>query len=173
MQKLESNSDHLEFQLPLVVKVFVFVIPLWIINAYATRLGLWPVGIALSVITASAIIWQWPKIERGIVKLRHKAINDYHVSPKTFAVLYIFSFAPFYLGLFMMAEGVVRQSWALVALGGLINRFSYALPYLYVIFWGDLTEKVGIWKIRLRLNVLVWGWIVISVAFFVLTKVLS
>lgn len=170
MQKVTAQS---EFQLPLLAKICVFVIPIWVINAYALRLGVWPIGVVLSVITTVVLSWQWPRIEQGLVKLRKKAVNDYHVSPKLFASLYVISFVPFYLGLFMMAEGVVRQSWLLIALGGLVNRLAFALPYLYVIFWGTLTDKVGFWKIRIRLDVLVWVWLTASVAFFIVTKLTS
>lgn len=165
MSKLETAVTPEEFQLPLAAKVCVFVIPLWIINAYTTvRFGLWQVGLPLSVVVVAAILWQWARIERGLVKLRHKAVDEYHVRPGLFAVLYVASFVPFYIGLFMMAEGAVSRNWILIGVGGLINRFAFAMPYIYPLFWGTLPRK---------LKVAVWGWLALSLIFFVVTKALG
>ncbi len=162
--ELESLQNDADYQLPLMAKVLVFVIPLWVINAYALRLGYWLVGVTLSVLVVTIMVWQWARIERSVIKLRHKAVDEYHVKPGLFVTLYALSFVPFYIGLFVMAEGAVRHSWILVGVGGLVNRLAFAMPYLYPIFWGTLPKK---------LKVLVWAWITISVAFFAITKVLS
>lgn len=154
-----------DFRLPLVAKVLVFVIPLWIVNSFTTvRFGLWQIGLPLSVVVVAIIWWQRQRIETALVKLRHKAVDEYHVKPGLFAVIYVFSFAPFYIGLFMMAEGAVRHSWILIAAGGLVNRMAFAMPYIYPLFWGTLPKK---------LKVAVWAWMIVSVVFFIVTKVLG
>jgi hypothetical protein len=143
----------------------VFVIPLWIINAYTTiRFGLWQIGLPASIAVVALIVWQWQRIEGWLVNLRRKAIDEYHVKPGLFAVLYVASFVPFYIGLFMMAEGALSRSWILVGVGGLINRFAFAMPYIYPLFWGTLPKK---------LKVAVWAWLIVSFIFFVATRALG
>ncbi len=165
MTDLEMSVSQDDFQLPLAAKVCVFVIPLWIINAYTTvRFGLWQIGLPLSVLVVAIIVWQWQRIEGWLVKLRHKAVDEYHVRPGLFAILYVTSFVPFYIGLFMMAEGAVRHSWFLIGVGGLINRFAFAMPYIYPLFWGTLPKK---------LKMAVWGWLTVSLIFFLVTRVFS
>lgn len=64
------------------------------------------------------------------------ARDEYHVDPLIFGLLYFFSFIPFYYGVFEIARGLIKKSAVQVAKGVAINRFAWALPYIYVIAFG-------------------------------------
>lgn len=89
------------------------------------------------------------KLKDLLGRLRHKVENEYNVSFKTFAILYVVSFVPFYIGIIMAAQGALKKSAYLIVLGLIINRFAWAMPYLYPYFRGTLPQKI-------RTGILVW-----------------
>lgn len=89
------------------------------------------------------------KLKNWFRRVRHKVEQEYKVSFKVFAFLYILSFVPFYAGLFLATQGAIKKSAYLVILGLIINRLAWALPYLYPYFFGQLPKKI-------RLGILLW-----------------
>ncbi len=110
---------------------------------------------------------------RRVVAWADKAAEAYGVNPRILIGLYVFSVIPFYVGIFMILSG---SGVALLSLRGLfefsyddldfgsrtavagllLNRFAWALPYLYIEFFGR--------RLKWYLHVAVWVWILSATA---------
>lgn len=89
---------------------------------------------------------------RSVHHLWHQATAVYGVNPAVFVGLYLFSFLPFYYGVFRILRGAKRRSLNEAASGFAVNRFAWALPYLYVLVFGKnlptlVTVLVLVWVI--------------------------
>ena len=122
-------------------------------------------------VLARFLAWSPSLFHRLLAIARRKAIR-HHVNPRVFVALYFGSAIPFYVGIYLMllGSGLLSISWrgllsfklqqvhlsgGTVLLGLLINRFAWAIPYLYVEFCG----RGLAWYIHVG----VWLWIVLSV----------
>ncbi len=114
---------------------------------------------------------------RILEKLNEKA-SYYQISPRVFIGLYFFSFVPFYLGIYLILLGLgikvdsiidlvakrnfqINFSNSLIIWGALINRLAWALPYLYIQFFGR--------NLKWYYHALIWLWIGFSVINFILS----
>ena len=95
------------------------------------------------------------------------------VRPRIFVALYIFSFLPFYFGLFLAAFGAGAEIASLFDLftfewenieinnfiiwGIIINQFGYFLPYFYILFFGK--------NLKWYIYFIIYSYIVISISY--------
>jgi len=91
--------------------------------------------------------------------LYNKAQDQYGVNPLIFIGLFLFSYIPFYIGVFQILRGLKRHDVLLVVRGTVVNRLAWGLPYYYVLFFGHdlpwaITALVIIWP----LLTLVWAY---------------
>lgn len=90
-----------------------------------------------------------------------KAQDQYGVNPLIFIALYLFSFVPFYWGVFYILKGLKRHHVETVVKGVAVNRLAWGLPYLYVLFLGHDLPRIII------VGLVVWaivgiGWPVLN-----------
>jgi hypothetical protein len=90
------------------------------------------------------------------------AENEYHVSPLVFAILYLGSFVPFYVGVYLALSGSKRHDGHRVLVGVVTNRLAWSLPYVYVLAAG---RNLPVW-----VAVLVIAWPVVTVGWLVLKR---
>ncbi len=117
------------------------------------------------------------KIKCLVQKIRKKAVI-YGVKTKVFVFLYLISFIPYYLGIYLILKGAgvldisfaqliqfdlkeIELKGSLIVWGFLINRISWALPYLYI-------QIKGRKKLPWYIHGLIWLWIILSVLFVLL-----
>jgi len=110
-------------------------------------------------------------------KLNKKA-NYYQINSLIFIGLYVFSFVPFYLGIYLILMGLgisinsitdlvakrdfqIDFSSTLVVWGVLINRLAWALPYLYIQFFGK--------DLKWYYHALILFWVCLTVINFLLS----
>lgn len=107
-------------------------------------------------------------------RLRQRALR-HNVNPTIFIVIYIASFLPYYLGIYLVLRGSGILSigfWDLISFdfsgltfrnpwiiwGLLINRLAWAIPYLYLEIAGR--------GLRWYLHCAIWMWISGSLVYF-------
>ncbi|KKQ23004.1 MAG: hypothetical protein US36_C0006G0003 [Candidatus Wolfebacteria bacterium GW2011_GWC1_37_10] len=112
----------------------------------------------------------------NILEKLNKKANYYQINPLIFIGLYIFSFLPFYLGIYLILVGLgirvdsiidlatkkdfqIDFSSSFVVWGVLINRLAWALPYFYIEFFGK--------NLKWYYHILIWLWVGISVINFI------
>lgn len=61
----------------------------------------------------------------------------WHINPWIFVGLLFATLIPYYKGWFDIARGVVRRDKAMLARGIALNRFMWAIPYVYVLIFGS------------------------------------
>ena len=136
------------FKTPSTVKAMVFVVPVLVVNSAFFYLGMWLwLRVVVSLALVLLLVLARSHAFRGLDKLNRKAVEEYHVKFEIFIGLYVFSFLPFYLGIFMTVQGTLNNAWLIAVLGVIINRLAWALPYLYPLLYGTLPKKlqIGIW----------------------------
>jgi len=111
-------------------------------------------------------------LPRRILTAAKQKARTHEVDPRTFVALYVLSAIPFYTGIYFILRGSgvfdigfrdllsfdlhrVHLSGSTVALGFLLNRLGWALPYLYVEVRG---RNLG-WYVHAA----VWLWISLSI----------
>lgn len=99
--------------------------------------------------------------------------KEYGVNPKIFLTLYLFSFLPFYGGVYLMVKGAgitsvtfrnliafkvekLQINNELIFWGFLVNQAGWTLPYLYVVMAGRRFK----WYIRLAL--VLWAFLLLA-----------
>lgn len=87
--------------------------------------------------------------------------NEYHVNPLIFLTLYLVSFVPFYVGVYLVLSGGKRRSPSRILTGVLVNRLAWGLPYVYVLAFG---RNLPVWVAAL---VITWplvtlGWLALK-----------
>lgn len=112
----------------------------------------------------------------SIFEKLNKRANYHQINSLIFIGLYIFSFIPFYLGIYLILLGLgigvdsisdllnrndlkINLNSILVIWGVLINRLAWALPYLYIEFFGK--------NLKWYYHILIWLWVIISIINFV------
>lgn len=110
---------------------------------------------------------------RQLQRLNQKALR-YQVNPFVFILLYVVSFIPYYLGVYLMirGSGLLSIDWRdlihfkfsqidsnnnLVLWGFLVNRLGWTLPYLYI----EIKGRGLRWYVHLALVV----WLLSSVGY--------
>jgi len=121
-------------------------------------------------------LWGW--IEARYCLLNQRA-RQHNVNPTLFIVIYLFSFLPYYFGIYLMlkASGLLAVSWGdlvrfefgglcpdnALMIGGLcLNRLAWAMPYLYI----EVVGKGLRWYVHLA----IWTWISGSIAYLIYFK---
>ncbi len=111
-------------------------------------------------------------------KLNDRA-KSHNVNPMTFIIIYLFSFLPYYFGIYLMLRGsgifsiglgdLIRFDFSELSFtnssliwGLLINRLAWASPYLYI----EVVGKNLRWYVHLG----IWVWISGSIGYFVYFK---
>ena len=114
----------------------------------------------------------------GIFEKLNKKASYYQINPSVFIGLYLFSFVPFYFGIYLILLGlgikvdsitdlVAKRDFRidfnnpLVVWGILINRLAWALPYFYVQFFGK--------NLKWYYHILIWAWVGLSAMNFLLS----
>jgi hypothetical protein len=141
-------SEQLQYKTPVIIKAMVFLVPVLIANSVFLYLGMWIwLRAVISLVLVLLLVLARTHAFKGLDKLNRKAVEEYHVKFEIFIGLYVFSFLPFYLGIFMTVQGTLNNAWLIAVLGVIINRLAWALPYLYPLVYGTLPRKlkIGIW----------------------------
>ena len=136
------------YKTPSTVKAMVFVVPVLVVNSAFFYLGMWIwLRVVVSLELVLLLVLARSHVFKGLDRLNRKAVEEYHVKFEIFIGLYVFSFLPFYLGIFMTVQGTLNNAWLIAVLGVIINRLAWALPYLYPLLYGTLPKKlqIGIW----------------------------
>lgn len=98
------------------------------------------------------------------------------VNPLIFVCIYLFSFVPFYFGIFLILKGshLTKITFKEIRnfrfgrislfngttfLGLLINRLAWTSPYLYI-------EIVGK-NLPASIHLLIWSWLIMGICFFI------
>jgi|GEM_PF-1206288 len=141
-------SEIQVYKTPIAIKASVFFVPVLVVNTvfYYLDLLVW-LRLVISLVVILLLVMVRSQAFKSLDKLNRKAVEEYHVKFEVFVGLYVFSFLPFYLGIFLTVQGTLKNAWLMAVLGVLINRLAWALPYLYPLFFGTLPKKlkIGIW----------------------------
>lgn len=115
-------------------------------------------------------------VKRKCHWLNQKA-RQHNVNPVIFISIYLSSLIPYYFGVYLMLKGSGILNMGLkdfvhfvpgknpnfninlIFLGFLINRLGWAIPFLYIEFWGKGLR----WYIHLG----IWVWILLSFVSFI------
>lgn len=68
--------------------------------------------------------------------ISEKAETIYNVNPLIFIFLYMVSFIPYYIGVYMLGIGLIKRNDTQIMRGIVLNRIGWGLPYLYVLVFG-------------------------------------
>lgn len=120
----------------------------WIIILAVTNYFLFYYGaeiwihIVITVALIGALVAYRKRLHKLLIEQWLKAEQRFEVDPAIFIGLYLFSFLPFFIGIFLIGLATKNGSGILAVAGLLINRLAWALPYAYVWMFGKLNRKL-------------------------------
>ncbi len=113
---------------------------------------------------------------KEIILQLYQQVLKWNVNPIIFICIYLFSFLPFYSGIFLILKGsnIDRITFrefrhfdfskisifnSMTISGLLVNRLAWALPYLYIEIFGS--------NLPVSIHLAVWIWLILGIGFFI------